>query len=312
MKLRYCKSTLIIVLALAGSTLLPVMVKAQGSIFGTVKASDLSTPPNGAIQFIGIINNNDREIRIQSCIGAGYDAGNWFDDFQNYLTEARGAAYSYYFFDTALAESALLHDTIPANSFQQEDITLSSGTFPPAVSNLSSTRIDKRTIRLDWTQSAGTTWHVYRREGASDGSFFRIDDPAGNRNNRGVTVPYYVDNSVDSLNTYWYIVVSESSPGNYSPASEALYVDVGSCCQGLVGDINGIDGDTPTIGDLALLVDHIFIDGTPLECLAEADLNQSGGLHPTEMDITIGDAYRLIGFLYIDFFPLKQCTDVVR
>ena len=29
----------------------------------------------------------------------GYDAGNWFDDFQNYLTEAPGNPYDYHFFN---------------------------------------------------------------------------------------------------------------------------------------------------------------------------------------------------------------------
>ena len=63
---------------------------AQGSIYGTVANADLSTPTNGEISFFGYLDDTDEEIRIESSVGAGYDAGNWFDDFQNYLTEAPG------------------------------------------------------------------------------------------------------------------------------------------------------------------------------------------------------------------------------
>ena len=54
---------------------------AQGSIFGTVTNSDLTTPANGEISFYGFLDDTDEEIRIETSIGAGYDAGNWFDDF---------------------------------------------------------------------------------------------------------------------------------------------------------------------------------------------------------------------------------------
>ena len=77
---------------------------AQGSIFGTVQNSDLSTPANGEIGFYGFLDNTDGELRIETSIGAGFDNGNWFDDFQNYLTEAPGNPYDYIFFNTTNGE----------------------------------------------------------------------------------------------------------------------------------------------------------------------------------------------------------------
>jgi hypothetical protein len=77
---------------------------AQGSIFGTVTNSDVSTPANGEISFFGFLDDTDEEIRIETSDGAGYDAGNWFDDFQNYLTEAPGNPYDYYFYNIANGE----------------------------------------------------------------------------------------------------------------------------------------------------------------------------------------------------------------
>lgn len=62
-----------------------------------------------------------------------------------------------------------------------------------------------------------------------------------------------------------------------------------SCCQDRVGDANGRDGDVPTIGDIAVMIDMLFISGNEVACLAEADVNLSGGCNPTRMDITIGD-----------------------
>ena len=74
-----------------------------------------------------------------------------------------------------------------------------------------------------------------------------------------------------------------------------------SCCVGRVGDANGIGGDEPTIGDVSTMIDALFISGDPnvIACLAEADINQSGGVDPQPSDITIGDISTLIDYLFI-------------
>jgi len=86
-----------------------------------------------------------------------------------------------------------------------------------------------------------------------------------------------------------------------------LVVDT-SCCEGLVGDVNGVGGEYPTIGDIALLIDVLFIqDGSTLPCLGEADANLSGGGAPTLEDITIGDISTLIDILFISNNPPAPC-----
>jgi hypothetical protein len=74
-----------------------------------------------------------------------------------------------------------------------------------------------------------------------------------------------------------------------------------SCCMGRVGDANGVGGDEPTIGDVSVMIDALFIsnDWNLLQCLEEADINQSGGSSPTSDDITIGDISILIDYLFI-------------
>jgi hypothetical protein len=78
----------------------------------------------------------------------------------------------------------------------------------------------------------------------------------------------------------------------------SLTVDT-SCCEGLVGDVNGEGGDQPTIGDIARLIDVLFIGSAELPCYSEADVNLSGGGAPTAEDITIGDISALIDILFI-------------
>ncbi len=74
------------------------------------------------------------------------------------------------------------------------------------------------------------------------------------------------------------------------------------CCNGRVGDANGIGGDEPTIGDVSSMIDAKFISGSctgVIACLSEADINQTGGANPTCDDITIGDISILIDYLFI-------------
>ncbi|MCD6250500.1 MAG: M1 family metallopeptidase [candidate division Zixibacteria bacterium] len=81
-----------------------------------------------------------------------------------------------------------------------------------------------------------------------------------------------------------------------------IQIEAASCCQGKVGDANALGGDEPTIGDVSVLIDAKFITGTCtgiIDCLMEADINQSGGIDPICDDITIGDVSILIDYLFI-------------
>jgi len=89
--------------------------------------------------------------------------------------------------------------------------------------------------------------------------------------------------------------------GQESAWSPALSVTV-ACCSGRVGDANQSGEDEPTIGDVSVLIDARFISGSCdgiVTCLAEADINQSGGSEPTCDDVTIGDISILIDYLFI-------------
>jgi hypothetical protein len=308
LKLHIAGLALLVLVAMAA--LIPVdCAQAQGSITGLVSRDDLSTPPDGEIEFLGFIRNTDDEIHIQSCTGAGYEGGHWYDDFQNFLDEAVGVPYRYYFFDRAVSQMTVLNKTIPNNSYQEEDIALLAIPFPAPPQQVVALRQSDGKVRIQWDVAAGVTWHVYRRSGLSEGSFFRIDNPAGNLFDPGISQNYYIDPNVDSGECYSYIIMAESTPATYSPASEIAQVDLSQCCVGQVGDLNGIGGDEPSLGDIMVLIDHLFISLTDPECMTEADVNQSGGLNPTWDDLTLVDVMILIDHLFINFGPLRKCSD---
>ncbi len=107
---------------------------------------------------------------------------------------------------------------------------------------------------------------------------------------------------------------------NYLASGSPLPVDctcqepypLRSCCIGKIGNANcSPDSESPTIGDISVMIDAKFITGSCIEsgpganirCIAEADANLSGGASPTCVDITIGDISMLIDCLFITGEP---------
>jgi hypothetical protein len=198
---------------------------AQGSIYGSVSNSDATTPANGEISFFGYLDDTDEEIRIETCVGAGYDGGNWYDDFQNYLTEAAGNPYDYHFYNNTNGEGFVLSELIPNNSFQQEDITIAPVSWPAKPTGLSGRAVSGSSVVISWNGVPGLTYHVYRREATSDGSLFRIDDPSGLLSNPGVADSFYVDNTVDGVSSYDYMIIPEDISGNLGEHSDVIVVN---------------------------------------------------------------------------------------
>lgn len=79
------------------------------------------------------------------------------------------------------------------------------------------------------------------------------------------------------------------------------------CCSGMVGNADGIGDDEPTLADIMAIVEFLFINHHPPACLAETDVNQSGGSAPLKYDITLGDIMHLVDYLYISHTPLPDC-----
>ncbi|GEM_PF-1491831 len=205
----------------------PGALFAQGSIFGEVTNSDFSVPANGDISFFGYLDDTDEEIRVESCTGAGYDNGNWYDDFQNYQTESAGNPYDYHFFNSANGESYLLSGLIPGNSSQQENIQLEILTRPAKPALLSATSVSETAIKITWEETSGLTYHIYRRIAPSNSSLYRIDDPSGSLSNPGVSGGEYIDDVTGIVSvgqTVDYMIIAEDASGNLSPHSDIISV----------------------------------------------------------------------------------------
>lgn len=108
---------------------------------------------------------------------------------------------------------------------------------------------------------------------------------------------------------------------SYNPTPFTLHVAVTTepcdCCAGRVGDADGL-GTYPnevTISDIMALISAKFTwSNVPctqrIACLAEADVNQSGGVDPKCSNITIADIQTLVNHLFIcgpSNCPLKDC-----
>jgi len=115
------------------------------------------------------------------------------------------------------------------------------------------------------------------------------------------TLPYQPGTGIDPIELIAYGSYRPSLLSGsyaYQPTVISGSVRLG-CCFGRVGDVNGQGGDEPTLADVSLLIDHLFINEPPLECYAEADINQSGGAGVLREDISIGDIAVLINYLFI-------------
>jgi hypothetical protein len=221
---------------------IPVPALAQGNIFGVVRNADLTNPAATDLCWVGFLGQSDQEIRIELNTGAGYDGANWFDDFQNYPTHAAGIPYDYFFVNTANGTMFHLSKTIPANSFQQEDILLGVGSFPSRPAGLVGRVASASRINLSWSGQTGVTYHVYRRVSSNNGSYRRLDDPLGRLTSAGVSDSFFVDNTSDGISGYTYVIIGQNPAGNFSAHSVPVSVSASAADVPLVMSVTPDSG----------------------------------------------------------------------
>ncbi len=75
------------------------------------------------------------------------------------------------------------------------------------------------------------------------------------------------------------------------------------CCAGpSVGNVDGSADNLVTMGDLTVLIDHLFISLNPLNCWPEGNVDLSSDYLVTMADLTV-----LIDHLFISLNPLPPC-----
>ncbi len=86
--------------------------------------------------------------------------------------------------------------------------------------------------------------------------------------------------------------------------------ETGGCCTGAsVGNLDCNGSEIPDMGDLTVMIDHLFIGLDPLCCVAEGDVDLSGQPDPENnpMCVDTGDLTVLIDHLFISLEPLPSC-----
>ncbi len=78
--------------------------------------------------------------------------------------------------------------------------------------------------------------------------------------------------------------------------------DVSLCCSDKVGNVDCDPEDQTDMGDLTVLIDHLFISLEPLCCPAEANIDGD-----VQGSVDMGDLTMLIDHLFISLKPLPLC-----
>ncbi len=260
---------------------------AQGDIFGNVANSDASTPANGEITFCGYLEGTDEEIKIESCVGAGYDNGNWYDFLPNYLSATEGDLFNFHFYNIVNGENYYLSGTIDSGGFQQENIVLFSSTLPDKPDGLKGKGISGPAVEIEWTTVSGLTYHIYRRDASSNGSFFRIDDPSGSLSNSGVTSSPFTDNTVGGTSTYHYLIIAENGSGDLGPHSDLL---IQTSTTFMCGDVD--NSGSLNILDIVYFINFKYKGGPLPDYIESAEVNGDGALNVLDLVYWINFKYK--------------------
>jgi hypothetical protein len=167
---------------------------------------------------------------------------------------------------------------------------------------------------LFWDSTQIVTAHIYRRDGTSDGSFFRIDDPGGNLGNRGIAGGTFIDTTAEDATSYVYIVILEDDNGKYSLPSNELFVDAGCLGESLAdADADGVADECDNCPTFAN-VNQLDLNGNGIGDVCETCCNGDGRRGNVDYlvgaggEIDVGDLTFLTIFLFQDG-PAPPCEE---
>jgi len=110
---------------------------------------------------------------------------------------------------------------------------------------------------------------------------------------------------------YWYQVRARDNEDQWSVLSRAGRTEAGyepPCCVGTTGDIDCSPGGLVDISDISALIDHLFLELTPLCCEPSANLNYPGaGAQNSDTLVDITDLSILIDNQFLTLTPLPAC-----
>jgi len=123
----------------------------------------------------------------------------------------------------------------------------------------------------------------------------------------GLNVYKLYDLGIVDIDGDGYCPGCDNCPDIYNPTQQDTDHDgIGdacdACCIGERGNVDGSSDNLVTMGDLTVMIDHLFITLTPLACSDEGNVDLSlDGL------VTMGDLTVMIDHLFISLAPLPPC-----
>ncbi|MBD3257027.1 hypothetical protein GF377_01245 [candidate division GN15 bacterium] len=127
----------------------------------------------------------------------------------------------------------------------------------------------------------------------------------------GWIVQWTADNGVSGDVTFYCAGnAANSADGNqgdfiYTTSVNVTEEPAPPCCLADRGNVDGSGDDAVTLGDLTIMVDHLFISLDPIDCWEEGNLD--GSLPEGPGSVTLADLTILIDHLFISLDPLPAC-----
>ncbi len=96
------------------------------------------------------------------------------------------------------------------------------------------------------------------------------------------------------------VVISSNDPNQPILETSVSMIAANGCCIGTTGNVDCDLAQSVDMGDLTVLIDHLFISLGPLCCEAEGNIDNEG-------EVDMGDLTTLIDHLFISLAPLPLC-----
>jgi hypothetical protein len=119
---------------------------------------------------------------------------------------------------------------------------------------------------------------------------------------RYVTGIGIVPHHPQTMQEFMYTWNMRDSSLGHTKALKDIFYEHGhtDCGFGMAGNVNNSASEMPSIGDVSMLVDSLYVSHGQLGCTKEADCNSDGS-------VSIGDIQLLIDYLFITYAPLAAC-----
>ncbi len=152
---------------------------------------------------------------------------------------------------------------------------------------------------IDQFSNTGRTLHFFTLYGGAGDD--EVQGVAFGANGRGFACGVTASNST----TDNFPVLSPTGTfswqgGSYRGGASDGFIASWNCCTGMRGNVDGSEDETPDIGDLTYLVDHLLITYLSPPCFQESNVDAI-------FSIDFGDLTLLVDHLFIGLQPLPNC-----